>query len=207
MIKSLLSLLFLLFAHSWNMADTKPLPDTTHRYIYVHIIHGSRPAWGYWHEKLKAGGKLGGHATIEIDTVVYGFSSKNGLFHIIPSRKNPTGYFQRFNWDGWISHIKGSKVTTIRIPVTARQLKLLKEKYEEEVKRTSYDYAFFGMRCASSCYQMLGYVGIIYPSSKLRCMKRAISPGPLRARLLKFARRYHYEITIQEGDSARIWDK
>ena len=150
---------------------------------------------------------LGGHVVMEIGPYVYGFNFVHGKFHIIPARHKPSGYYEKYTVAGWNEHATGNKMTTIRIPVTDSQFVSIQYMYELEVKQTPYDYAFFGMRCAASCYQMLSNIGILERSSKGQCMKKAFYPRPLRRKLLRLASDNNYQVIIQNGRGTRVWER
>ncbi|MBS1634529.1 MAG: hypothetical protein JST26_01315 [Bacteroidetes bacterium] len=151
------------------------------------------------------GGLHGGHVTIEVDSIDYGFEPANG-FHVIAHRKNFKSDFvarkapvPRYG--------EGSKMTTILIPLTAQQYALINEVHACYCANTPYDYAFFGMRCAASAEHILEIIGLSKPKGITSTILTTFYPKKLRKRLLKLASRNHYQVIRQEGRQTRVWEK
>ena len=177
--------------------------------IKVTIVHGSRPKlFHYGSEYLMLGGKLGGHVVIQLDTCFYGFNFRQpGMVHpwaFRPEHRN--GIFEKEGMSEWQRERGGSRTTIIEIPVTEEQHKKLLETYNANLVRSSYDYAFFGMRCASSCYHMLSKIGVLEPCTRTQSIVRTFHPKALRLKLLKVAKENNYKVTMIEGVRTRKWE-
>ena len=179
--------------------------DSVH-IIRVRFLYGSKPKRSAKDIEPKYfGGIHGGHVTIEVDSLDYGFEPANG-FHILAhgkhfksdfvARKTPV---ERYG--------PGSKMATVLIPLTDKQYKQLNEIHSCYCANTPYDYAFFGMRCAASAEHILELIGLSRPRGITATITSTFYPKMLRKRLLKLAAKKHYEIIRQEGRNTRIWEK
>lgn len=175
------------------------------RLIEVHILHGSKPLNKA--EKKTIGGLWGGHVVIQTDTNVYGFSFSSPKIHAVVHHRKPAGIYQKETLHEWTELHATSKVTTIEIPVTQAQYDTLVLEYEKYLKQSPHDYAFFGMRCAASCYWMLGSIGIEKESSRPKSVCKAFYPKALRVKLMKMAKEKDYKVSVQEGRKSRRWDR
>lgn len=194
---------FLLYIIFFTCTVASAQADSS-RFIYLHIIHGSKPkAPG---EYKSIGGFYGGHTVIQVDTFLYGFNYRSRKIHLFPSKRNNSGIFEKVNYSEWISDKKKYKITSITIPVSHQQYEQLKTQYEEYVSSPPHDYAFFGMRCASSCYYMLGRIGVVEQCSMTQSTLKAFHPKMLRKRMLKQAERLNYAIKVQKGSYNRRWE-
>jgi hypothetical protein len=177
--------------------------------IKVTIVHGSRPRLRYYgSEYLMLGGKLGGHVVIQLDTCFYGFNFRQpGWVHPLPfPRGYRNGIFEKEGITEWSFERANSRTTIVEIPVTDQQYAQLLDKYNSNLGRPPYDYAFFGMRCASSCYHMLSQIGVLKPCTRAQSIVKAFHPKALRAELLKVAKERDYRVTVIEGSRRRKWE-
>jgi hypothetical protein len=195
----ILFLFVIIFLSMYAFAQTD-----SNRHIWLHIVHGSKPkAPG---EYRSIGGYYGGHTVIQIDTFLYGFNFNSRRIHIFPRRRNSTGVFEKENLTNWLSDKKKHRITSIAIPLTPQQYAELRSQYEEFVNHSPHDYAFFGMRCASSSYYMLGQIGIVPPCSRNKSIRKAFHPKMLRKRMIKYAAEHNFEIKHQKGSYTRKWE-
>lgn len=172
--------------------------------VIVYIVHGSKP--GTANEYKAIGGYYGGHVVVQLDTFVYGFNYRSRKIHLFSSRRKNKGVFEKEGVSEWKSDKKKFKITTIVFPVSYAQFMQLQKEYEERVAASPYDYAFFGMRCASSCYDMLSLGGLVKPSSHGHSIRTAFHPKALRKKLEKIANEKHYKIIVQPGSKTRKWE-
>jgi hypothetical protein len=179
-------------------------PDTNNRTVFVHIVHGSKPATS--NEYKVTGGYYGGHVVVQLDSFVYGFNFRSRKIHMLPSHRHSSGVFEKENVLEWRTDKKKYKVTTIEIPVTAEQFEKLRAEYEHSVLTSPYDYAFFGMRCAASCYCMLVQADIVKGSANITCILRAFHPKALHKKLTRLAADKHYNVAVQKGSGTRKWE-
>lgn len=185
--------LFFLFTIQLSAQDT----------IIVSIAHGSKPEKGFPEEHKTIGGKRGGHVVIEMDGYAYGFFFKGSRIHIFPHGKNKNGTFQKESIKQWQDETKDKKVTSVYIPVTDDEKKQVLQFYQENLKSPSYDYSFFGQRCASSVYMVLKHIKKLDEGSYVL---NAFYPGQLRRAILKQNEKNKYRITVQKGTVKRKWE-
>ena len=181
--------------------------DTSH-FIKVHFLYGSKPL-----KKFKGktemkyfGGMHGGHVTIEVDSIDYGFSP-SGRVHMI---SHPGKHHSQY--DGKHTHNqppypKGYKVTTFIIPVTEEQYTQIQKIESSYCAKPPYDYAFIGMRCAASAEDILGQLGIVRKKKRFGNVFTTFYPKKLRKRMFKLAKQKNYKIVTQEGRPTRKWEK
>jgi hypothetical protein len=150
---------------------------------------------------------FGGHGVMQLDSHVYGFLFTHFYLHLIPSKKHSIGMFQDQPAGKWREGVKEDRVTTITIPVSATQFRLMDSIYVEYNKAAPYDYAFFGMRCAASCYKMLADAGILEAVTEKQSIWKAFYPRPLRRYLVRLAHQNGWKIDITEGSSRRKWER
>jgi len=171
--------------------------------IVVSIAHGSRPYRQFSEEQKTIGGKKGGHVVIEMDGYAYGFFFKGKRIHILPHRYTKNGIFQKQTVKEWNQLIIDRKVTTIFIPVTTEEKLQLLKFYNENLKSPSYDYAFFGQRCASSVYTGLKS---IHKLKRGNYLFHAFYPGKLRKTIIKQNGVNGYRIQVKAGTIKRKWE-
>ena len=175
--------------------------DTT--YIHAVIYHGSRPiAPGETHW---LGGMLGGHVMVEIDSFIYGFNFSGGRVHVFPNNRKSSGVFEKERVENW-SFNSGMKTTRVSIPVTTQKKQELKAIYDSCHLKPPHDYAFFGMRCASTCYLMLSKAGVFPESGRAVSIIKAFHPKALRRKLIKVAAEKKYTVSVTPGRAGRKWE-
>jgi hypothetical protein len=174
--------------------------------IIVSFLHGSKPYREQRRIEYKeTGGYYGGHVSIIIDSIEFGFTSGKRV-NIFPSRKHPNGIFYCEELKDFKKDTIGLKYTTIEIPINDEQytnLKLIIEKY---LGRPPYDYAFFGMRCASATYDVLSQIGIVKTKSHFSNVVSNFYPKLLRYKMRVLAKKNHYRLIIHKGKKTRIWE-
>jgi hypothetical protein len=181
-------------------------------YIYVHFLYGSKPAAKYRSVENKwFGGKLGGHVGIETDSNrVLHFLPSGGL-HIIRHPLRPNSKFHLDDIKSFNSVFNNvpdsSKTLRIRIPVSSSQLSFLDSLQNSYCSTPPYDYAFIGMRCGSSTYEILAQLGILRPMGKGRTMMKIFYPRRLRKRLIRLAEDRNWQMTGKPGSIRRKWER
>lgn len=191
--KSILSIIFIVISFQLFAQDT----------IVVNIAHGSKPYRQFKEEPKTIGGKRGGHVVIQIDQFEYGFFFKGHRIHIFPHGRSKNGIFQKQTVKEWDALTKDKKVTKIFIPVTKEEKAKLLAFYSDNLKSSSYDYSFFGQRCASSVYNELKSVNKLNGGSYFF---HAFHPAQLRKNILKQNKENHYRITVKAGSLKRKWE-
>lgn len=171
--------------------------------IIVSIAHGSRPDPQFKDEYRTIGGMRGGHVVIEMDGNAYGFYFKGNRIHTFPHRNTRNGIFQKETIKEWEQRTKDKKVTNIFIPVTTEEKKELLEFYRANLKSPSYDYSFFGQRCASSVYTRLKSIHKLKGGSYVF---RAFHPKKLRKTILKQNNLNGYNVQVRPGTVRRKWE-
>ena len=101
----------------------------------------------------------------------------------------------------------GYKFAVFFIPVTPEQYDKAKEILENYAAQTPYDYAFFGMRCASAANDVLGQLNILKKRSRFGYVATSFYPKKLRKKLFKLAAKHNYKVLKQAGRVTRKWEK
>lgn len=179
--------------------------------IRVQFIYGSRPLKEYKAiEKKWFGGILGGHVGIETDSGKFYSFEINGKNKIFSSKKNNSVYKIETAEEFWAvmkTKEDSIKKTTIVIPVTLQQKQKFDSIMSVYIKGPPYCYAFFGMRCAASTYDVLAQLGIFPHYSHFKTCMKIFYPRRLRKRLLAKAEINNWTITRKEGTPKRKWER
>ena len=190
------------------------MPDS----IVISVVHGFRikkefrkaykalPGMEY----KTVGGLKGGHVEVHLDTLIYGFTDRPQakIPHLFShNKKRNNGLFQKKTTKEWLKANQNSKVTFITIPISKEQLMQLKQNYEDHIQSCPYDFALFGMRCASSVYDMLNNIGTLAPLSRSRTVMKIFHPRAFRKVVIPWALKKGYPVKIQEGIAEKKWDK
>jgi len=180
--------------------------DTSH-IIKIHFLYGSKPKKNYKGSEAKYfGGLHGGHVSIEVDSIDYGFVP-NGRLHIFPHKRKRHSAFISSNTQGLPVYPDDYKVVIISIPVTQKQYIEIKKILSHYDKIAPYDYAFFGMRCAAATEDVLGQIGILKDKTKLKGVRTTFYPKKLRRRLIKLAEEKGWKLERTTGRKTRKWEK
>lgn len=180
--------------------------DTSYS-VKVHFLYGSKPLRKYKGIEHKYfGGIHGGHVSIEVDGVDYGFSPK-GKFHIIAHKNSRHSTFHGDPGDSTKAHVKGYKVATIIVPLSAAQYRQISQIHSTYCTAPPYDYAFIGMRCAAASQDVLAQIGIVKKRKKAKNVFTTFYPKKLRKRMFRLAEKNHYTVVRQEGRPTRKWER
>ncbi|MFH0893871.1 MAG: hypothetical protein V2A54_05500 [Bacteroidota bacterium] len=197
----IITTLFILFLFATAFAQEKT--DS----VRIHFLYGSKPAPGYKKTEQKVfGGKRGGHVTIEVRGVNFGLNPSDRL-HIFSHKKHKHGVYDAEPIKSWLRDTAGKKYTTVTIPVTKKQLSVITDTVISYTRRTPYDYAFLGMRCASSLYDVISIGGIVKRHSRCWMVYRIFYVKPLRRRIFKMAEKQGWKVVRQPGKVSRKWEK
>ena len=197
--KIIFCFLFLVFSCVLNAQDTS--------YIKIHFKYGSKPAKGFKKTESKYfGGLHGGHVTVEIGDSIYGFSPAGGGSRVFAKKSHSNGDFHLESEYLYTNDSTGNKLTSITIPITNQELHELRIHVKNNLDKTPYDYAFFGMRCAASAHEMLSVAGVFKKRTKFFSIFYNFYPKKLRKRILDKAFEENYEIIHQEGRKERKWE-
>jgi hypothetical protein len=184
--------------------------------IRVLFIYGSYPANGYKKTERKwFGGIHGGHVALEIapDSVL-SFRSAKHPCHVFPQKRHNSIWEIKTvhgMWESFPPHNYNESDlnrAVITIPVTAEQKRKIDSMAGVYLKKTPYDYAVAGMRCASASYDIMAKAGLFkeYGSST---WWKIIMPRDLRTILLKKARSADgkdWRVTLYTGSRRRVWE-
>src|SRR5690606_35883594 len=99
------------------------------------------------------------------------------------------------------------KYTTFIIPVDSLMFAEIYQTNQTYIKRTPYDYAFFGMRCAAATGDILGTHGFIKKRGRFRNTCKFFYPKRLRKKLFKIAEEESWTIVSHCGTVRRKWEK
>lgn len=175
--------------------------------IKVYFLYGSKPASG--HKKVEPyyfGGKHGGHVSIGIDTAIVSFTNVNG-FHIFAHREKLKGIYIYESLKGFLKDTAKCKYTIFEIPLMDSQyVKLKKVVLNYSNGKAPYDYAFFGMRCASATYDILSQIGLFKPKSRVGTIISNFYPKMLRKKMFRLAKKNNYTVTSYKGRKTRKWE-
>lgn len=181
--------------------------DSAH-FIKVNFLYGSKPLKKYKGktEMKFFGGMHGGHVTIEVDSIDYGFSPA-GKVHIFSHNKKSHSQFNGAHTRNQPPYPKGYKMVSFVIPVTEEQYNQIHTIQASYCVKAPYDYAFFGMRCSASAEDILGQIGILKKKRNGKIVRTNFYPKKLRKRMFKLASEKNYKIIKQEGRVTRKWEK
>ena len=176
-------------------------------YFQVHFLYGSKPLRKYKDTEPKYfGGLHGGHVTIQIDSSDYGFEPTNDV-HVFAHRKKYKSDFIKKIVHGNRRYDTGRKTVTFIIPVTKEESIRLKQILESYDKSTPYDYAFFGMRCATTTKDVLAQMGYFKKRKNCSMITTDFYPKKLRRRMFRLAKKNGWKVFEQEGSKTRKWEK
>jgi hypothetical protein len=177
------------------------------KYITIHFLYGSKPARGYKATEPKLfGGIHGGHVSMQVDSSIFSFVPKYG-WHIIARHHKIEGGYLEENATAWATDTADKKYTSIRIPVSDSQFKVLTTIEKCYLDTSPYDYAFFGMRCASACADVLSQLEIVKKRSNFGLIRKNFYPKRLRRKLLRYAEKNKLEVVRKEGNKSRKWER
>ncbi len=175
--------------------------------ITVHFLYGSKPAKGFKHEEKKwFGGKKGGHVTIEAGDSIIGFQP-GGNCHVFGKKKKANGYFNTKQKEVFIKDTVALKYTSIIIPLNEDGYSKVKTTLNNYLKKSPYDYAFLGMRCAAATYDILEETGVVKKRTRIGKWVSFFYPQLLRRRILKAAVENNYAVVKTKGRQSRVWEK
>ncbi len=180
--------------------------------LKVCFLYGSKPKKQFREEEKKwFGGKLGGHVGLGIDTNHILNFLPSGQFHVFSSKTDRHSYFATHQlknfWQIFSTNSEETKKATFYIPLDHYQKILFDSLKESYLSETPYDYAFFGMRCASSTYEILAQIDVLKKYSKGKTIRKIFYPKRLRKRLFKLSKQNNWKINLSEGTSRRKWEK
>lgn len=175
--------------------------------IQIHFLYGSRPLYKYKAtEKKYFGGIHGGHVSIEVDSIDYGFGPQ-GKFHVLSHHNNCHSIFRVKPTKGLPVYPPDAKVTTFFVPVSDSSYHIFLSIVSDYCNSTPYDYAFIGMRCAAAAQDVLGQMGVVKKRGRFKNVFTTFYPKMLRKRIFKLAKEKNYRVEKQEGRKTRKWER
>lgn len=188
--------------------------------IKVLFIYGSKPARGYGGiEPRWFGGTRGGHVAVQISAdKVLSFRSTEYPCHVFSKHKKEkfaslweyktvTGAWQTFPPHHYT--IDSLQRAVVVIPIDSAQRATLDSLAAAYTSNTPYDYAVFGIRCASATYDVLQQAGIVKAHRRGNWL-RIFTVRSLRKRLFRAAAKNTgdgWQKRIYKGGSSRKWEK
>ncbi|MBS1662149.1 MAG: hypothetical protein JST68_13985 [Bacteroidetes bacterium] len=185
--------------------------------IKVLIIYGSKPIKGHPEERKWFGGRPGGHVVIQF--------SPDSVISFSPTRYRPVCHiFSRSKPDNFKSHFRietperfwrtfncrKPRGMIISIPITPAQKQKLDSITATYLTNTPYDYAVFGMRCASASYEIIAQLGLLDKPYKRKIWWHLLYPRDIRYELVKEAKHgstgHAWRVEYLEGLETRKWD-
>ncbi len=175
--------------------------------IKVFFRYGSIPATGFENSEYEEiGGIRGGHVSLGIDSLEIGFTNI-GWIHVFPHKEDYNAVYYIKHVEDFLLEIQNVKFVIFEVPLSTEQYHKLKAILHDYVANTPYDYAFFGMRCASATYEVLSQIGLFEPLPRGRNVISNFYPRLFRLKMFRLARQENYTITRQKGRISRIWEE
>ena len=181
-------------------------------FIKVHFLYGSKPKKEHQDtEQNWFGGLHGGHVGIEYEPNQIIDFVPLGKFHYVEKHQDRHSYFASHDtvsfWEIFGGESEDMKKMTIVIPISSTQKLKLDSIIDAYQNQTPYDYAFKGMRCAAASYDILSQLGISKQYGRKKTFRKNFYPKRTRKKLIKLAKRNHWQIIEKEGSGTRIWEK
>jgi hypothetical protein len=196
-----------IFIFLFSFGNVFPQKDSSH-IVKVVFLYGSKPKPKFKATEAKYfGGIHGGHVSIELDDIDYGFEpiTTKGV-HIFPKKKKHAHFVEKKLY-GSTLYGKGTKTATFLIPITQKQYENINKVCCCYRDTTPFDYAFFGMRCASTAQDILAQIGVTKKKSRFKTIAGTFYPKRLRKRLFKLAKKNHWQVIMTEGRPTRKWER
>lgn len=203
----LFAFLFILSTNAYAQVE-EPLTDT----LTVRFLYGSKPKPEHKREQKRwFGGMLGGHVGIQYDSTRFLSFFYEGRVHIFQRKNKKSGRYdlqshEEFNYI-MDKDVDSVKTLIIYIPITKNQKEKFLSVCESYIANTPYDYAFFGVRCGSSTYDVLSQVGVVKQYSYFKMWTKIFYPKKLRYRLKRDAKKNGWKMEKIKGTHKRIWER
>lgn len=168
----------------------------------VLFVYGSKP-------KVKSenkwfGGIHGGHVSLSYDSGFMSFVPTSGV-HIFSKNKINSEFVFEYG-DRFVFDTLESRYLILSIPIDSCQRRKLDSLYRKRFDSAPYDYAFFGMRCASAAYEIMANADILPQISKRRMIWKFFHPKLLRKMLIRKAKASSWKMIYRKGKSTRKWE-
>ncbi len=199
---------FLLLPFASISQEIEPLTDT----LSVRFLYGSRPKAEHKREQKRwFGGMLGGHVGIQYDQTRYLSFFFEGRVHVFQHKRKPSGRYE-LQTDSAFNYIMDKDVDSVKtliiyIPVTKSQKEKFLSVCHAYIQKAPHDYAFFGVRCGSSTYDVLSQVGVVKKLGYFKMWTKIFYPRLLRYRLIRLAKKNNWKMVKKKGTHKRHWEK
>lgn len=175
--------------------------------IRVHFLYGSKPAKACKKtEEDYFGGLHGGHVTIEAAGINVGFNPIWD-YHIFPHKKHKSAAFALTSLEEFQKDSVEMKYVSFIIKTTPEKVRMIDSIHQAYLKKTPYDYSFFGMRCASATWDILEEADIVKRRSKIWKAWVIFYPRRIRKRMFRYAEKEGWEVVAKDGRECRVWEK
>jgi hypothetical protein len=180
--------------------------------LKVHFLYGSKPVKQHRATEGKwFGGMKGGHVGLEVNSdEIFSFVPV-GKFHVFASKTDFHSRFTLHSVNEFYGLFGGypdsMKKAVVHIPISKEQKRLLDSIADQYKRRTPYDYALIGIRCAGAADDILAQLGILPQSSRSGIVVRSFYPKLIRRRLIRLAMRNEWQIVNSSGSTKRKWER
>jgi hypothetical protein len=172
--------------------------------IKLLFTYGSKPILDS--EASWFGGLHGGHVSISYNSAYASFVPAGGV-HVFAKKRHKQSAFIIEKDENFAYDTTNARYLILTIPVSKSQAHKVDSLLQQRLFDVPYDYAFFGMRCASAAYEVLSNAGI-YPRYSIRNMSfKYFYPKLLRKQLLKEAHAKGWHYYYRSGRKSRKWEK
>ncbi len=170
--------------------------------LKILFVYGSKPISK--DEDKWFGGIHGGHVSISYKKEFASFVP-NGNVHVFKRKKINSRIVFEYE-DRFVFDTTGSRFLIITIPIDSIQRVRLDSVIRKRYEVMTYDYAFFGMRCASSAYEMCASAGIFETIRINKLWRKYFYPKLLRKELIKKAKQNAWPMYYRSGKTTRKWE-
>ncbi len=154
---------------------------------------------------------LGGHVGIQYNDTSYLSFFYEGRVHIFQRKNKPSGKYELQSKEDFNyimdKNVDSVKSLVIKIPVHDTVRLKFEKICNDYICTSPYDYAFFGYRCGSSTYEILGQLGILKAYSQKKTWKKIFYPKILRRKLIRQAKKNNWVMIRKKGTHKRIWER
>lgn len=171
--------------------------------VYVLFVYGSKPKVNT--ESKWLGGIHGGHVSVSYNKAFISFVPHDGV-RLFP-RQSVNSVFAVESDGDFIFDTSRSRYLLLAFEIDSIQKNTLDSICKSKLDSAGYEYAFFGMRCASAAYDLLSVAGTVPPIRRSKMMFKFFYPKLLRKKLLKKAEKENARIFYRPGRKSRKWEK
>ncbi len=171
--------------------------------IHLLFVYGSKPK-----DKTESrwfGGVHGGHVSLSYQKGYISFLPA-GKFHIFP-KDSFHSVFETESEDRFVFDTTGSRYLIVSIPVDSVTRVRMDSIALCRIAKAPYDYAFFGMRCASAAYEMLAAAGVFPELKQANMVRKYFYPKLLRKEILSLAGQKGWPMYYRPGRKSRKWER